>query len=244
MRMGVAGNSQWEWVAGNSSSLFVRGILILTENKKLWNKRIRNCRIAGVSRQVRALFFFGGGGGRHAGLKPSKSFDVGCHLFLYTKWPQHVDDVLNSGGPAHLQSSLGTAPSSEAGQPCAVPLGVLSMGKVKSLHLWRLPGFERGMFSSSLYFYSLLFLLLQGLSTLYCLLKWVLMESSLLFLNSWFFLLVPYYFNSAGLFFMSFACWPLIYSLAFLFLISFFSIPIIFYFSLSLFFELAWIGAN
>lgn len=59
-----------------------------------------------------------------------------------------------------------------------------------------------------------------------------------------FFLLAPDYFNSAGLFFMSFACWPLIYSLAFLFLTSFFSIPIIFYFSLPLFFELAWTGAN
>lgn len=48
----------------------------------------------------------------------------------------------------------------------------------------------------------LLFFSLQGLSTLYCLLKWLLMESSSLFLNSWFFLLVPDYFNSAG----SFAC--------------------------------------
>lgn len=135
-------------------------------------------------------------------------------------------------------------PPLRAGQPCAVPLGALSTGKVKSLRLWRLLWLERGMCSCSLYFYSLLFFPLQGLSTLYCLLKWVLMESSLLFLNSWFFLLVPDSFNSAGLFFMSFACWPLIYSLAFLFLTSFFSIPIIFYFSLSLFFELAWTGAN
>lgn len=132
-------------------------------------------------------------------------------------------------------------PPLRAGQPCTVPLGALSRGKIQSLHLWLLPGFERGMCSCSLHFHSLLLFPLQGLSTLYCLLKWVLMESSLLFLNSWFSLLVPDYFNSAGLFFMSFACWSLIYSLAFLFLTSFFSIPIIFYFSLSLFFELTWI---
>lgn len=81
--------------------------------------------------------------------------------------------------------------------------------------------------------FCLLVVLLQSslilLSTLCYLPQWWLMECSRLFLNSWFFLLVPDYFNSARPFFISFPRLPLIYSISFLPLWPLISIPVTFH---------------
>lgn len=52
---------------------------------------------------------------------------------------------------------------------------------------------------------------------------------SIFFLNSWFFLLVPDYFNSARPYFISFPRLPLIYSISFLLLRPLISIPVTFH---------------
>lgn len=185
----------WEWLAGNISFLFARGTFILTEDKKLWNKWMCNRRITHVSQQVMELFF---GGCRAWTLKLTwcklplifiHKMGSACWWCPGLRWASSPSKLPEHSAFLHGLVSLGL-----------VPLGAFSTGKVRSWCLWWLLGFERGMCSCSLYFYSLLFFPLQGLSTLYCLLKWVLMESSLLFLNPWFFLLVPNYFNAAGLF--------------------------------------------
>lgn len=169
--------------------------------------------------------------------------------FTWCKLPRIFD---TPSGPGMLVTSLhqvdhwilkapwAQLPSLRAGQPWVWAFKSPVHGQGQELWPWCLPGLQKGMCSCSFYFYFFLFFPLQGLSALYCLLKWLLMESSSLFLNPWFFLLVPDYFNSARLFFMSFACWSLIYSPAFFLLTSFFSIPIIF----SLVFKHAQTGAN